>query len=92
MTTPNLICRNCSKSLVHVFRDCQNVYCTCPCVNQLRITGPLECTCGYMNKVHNPGMGRWPEFFSDDCLCLKPSDHLPEYIRSVPKKTRKGRK
>ena len=93
MKSINLICRNCSQDPIHVFRDCQNMYCTCPCVNQLRITGFLECTCGYMNKVYTSvGAGKWPTFFSDNCLCLKPSDHLPDFIRSVPKKIKKRKR
>jgi hypothetical protein len=45
-----------------------------------------------MNKVRNSvGAGKWPVFFSEDCACLKPSEHLPDFIRSVPKKIRKGR-
>lgn len=97
MVTPNITCNNCKKLPLnsHMFRDCQNMYCTCPCVNQLKsIWGndALICTCGYMNKVRNSvGAGKWPVFFSEDCACLKPSEHLPDFIRSVPKKIRKGR-
>jgi len=91
MGTFNLICRNCGQKPIHVFRDCQNMYCTCPCVNQLRITSPLDCTCGYMTKVFNPGRGRWPSFFSEDCACLKPAEYLPNFIRSVPKRVTRKR-
>ena len=91
MPTANLICRNCSQSVSHMFRDCQNMHCTCPCVNQIRGmhgNDGLRCTCGYMNRVHQVRAGRFPKFFSENCLCLKPADHLPDFIRNVPKRKR----